>query len=108
MINFNQQAANIIRRACEFNEKRRSEGLAALKEDIDGKKAQQQDIFEFGMQLVLDGKDLEYVNETLSGLIGQEQDENARRLKAIQKEAVLGIQNEAYTRLFTPFNFLYK
>jgi len=88
---FVKQAAYIVCRACDFSEKARREGLPALEESIDAQKADIQDVFEYGIRLAVDGADELRINEALSGLIDGERDEDARRLKTMQKEAVLSI-----------------
>ena len=88
---FVKQAAYIVRRACEFSWNARREGLPALEKSIDARKADLRDVFEYGIGLALDGADERRIDETLSGLIDGERDEDARRLKAMQKEAVLSI-----------------
>ena len=99
---FAKQAAHIVRRACEISEKarREREGLLALeKKSIDARKADLRDVFEYGIRLALDGADGRRIDETLSSLIDGERDEDARRLKAMQKEAVLSIHAGENTRI---------
>jgi flagellar motor component MotA len=84
---------DIVRRAKEFSEKARREGLLALEEKFDRKKIEDRDIFEYGIRFVIDGTDQGLIDRILSNIINQEKDENTRTLKTIQKEAVLRIQD---------------
>ena len=82
----------ILKHAVYCSEKARREGLLALEEFIDSKKADQRDIFEYGLRFTIDGNDVELVDKILSNIIDQEKDELSKKLKNIQKEAVLSIQ----------------
>ena len=90
--NFIKQIAYIIHRAYKFSIKAMKNGLLDLKDDIDNKKYLSRDIFDYGMQFAVDGTENEIINSILTNLIESEQDEEIRRLKQIQKEAVIGIQ----------------
>ena len=83
----------IFRRAMNFAEKARREGLLALEEDIDSGKVDNRDIFEYGMRFVIDGTEKELIDKILSNIIDQEKDDFSKALKIIQKEAVLSIQS---------------
>jgi len=72
--------------------KARREGLLAIESDLDQKKVDERDVFNYGMRFVLDGVIPEIIDKILSNIIEQEKDEYSRRLKKIQKEAVLNIQ----------------
>ena len=72
--------------------KARREGLLAIERDLDQKKADERDIFHYGMRFVLDGIVPQIIDKILSNIIEQEKDEYSRKLKIIQKEAVLSIQ----------------
>ncbi|MCL2232446.1 MAG: hypothetical protein FWB99_05140 [Treponema sp.] len=104
---FVKQAAQIIWRAIDFSDFSTREGLLALTEHIDCSKADYRDIFEFGMQFVVEAQDPEDINKILSNLINQEQNENAKRLKTIQKEAVLNIVAGTNTRMLMEIMFSY-
>jgi flagellar motor component MotA len=84
---------DIARRAMEFSEKARREGLLALEGKLDHKKINDRDVFEYGIRFVIDGTDQGLIDRILSNIINQEKDENLRTLKTIQKEAVLRIQD---------------
>jgi flagellar motor component MotA len=90
---------DIARRAMEFSEKARREGLLALEEETDEERINDRDVFEYGMRFVIDGTDQEVVDKILSNIINQEKDESMRTLKTIQKEAVLRIQSGENPRL---------
>jgi flagellar motor component MotA len=86
-----RQAADIVKRAYEFNIKGRKQGLVELEADIDEKGLKHRDIFEYGIRLAAEGLDYDCINIILSNMINTGQDEPARKLKIIQKEAVLCI-----------------
>ena len=88
---FIEQTAALAKNACELNIKRRREGLAEIGDDIDAGALKQNDIFAFGLRLAVDGIDSDNIEKTLNNMIDREQDENFKRLKIIQKEAVKGI-----------------
>ena len=89
---FAEQAAQIVRRACEVREEAQNEGLLGVEKNLDALKIKSRDIFEYGMRFVIDGTDPEIIRGILSSLISQEPDAQKRRLKEMQKDAVLGIQ----------------
>ena len=95
---FVKRLARVVRRACEFSDKARGEGLASLKEIIDESKAERRDILEYGSQLAADAFESS-IDRLLSNLIAHNCDDETRRLKTIQKEAVLGIQAGENTRM---------
>jgi flagellar motor component MotA len=89
---FNENYYQIVERALRFNDKARREGLLSLEDLIDSKKADERDIFEYGLRFAVDGVDAEGIDIILSNIVNQDQDEQSRLLKTIQKEAVLSIQ----------------
>ena len=89
----------IAGRALAFNEKARREGMLSLEDDLDKEKVNNRDIFEYGMLIAIDGTDRDDIEFILSNIIEQEKDENLRRLKTIQKVAVLGIQSGINPRI---------
>ena len=82
----------IFKRAMFFSIKAWRDGLLALEDCIDAEKADNRDIFEYGMRFVVDGTDPELIDKILSNIINQEKDEYSKTLKIIQEEAVLSIQ----------------
>ena len=82
----------IAGRALTLAKKARRMGLLSLEEDFDKEKVNNRDILEYGTRLAIDGTDRDDIEFILSNIIEQEKDENIRRLKTIQKVAVLGIQ----------------
>jgi flagellar motor component MotA len=82
----------VIERAMECSEKARCEGLLALEDIIDKEKVKDRDIFEYGLHFVIMGTAYDMIDKILSNIIEQEKDKYARRLKMIQKEAALKIQ----------------
>jgi len=89
----------IAKRALAFNKKAIKEGLLALEDQLDTEKINNRDIFEYGMQFVIDGIDLPIIDEILSNIINQEKDEYNLILKNIQKEAVLSMQEGENTKI---------
>jgi flagellar motor component MotA len=86
---FEAQYIEIVQRAIAFATKSRREGLLALEDGLDQEKIKERDIFEYGIQFVVDGCDAQIVEKILSNIVKQENDEDKLLLKTIQKEAVL-------------------
>ena len=82
----------VLERTIVLSHKARTEGLLALEEMLDLEKADNRDIFEYGLRFVIDGTDSIFINDILSNIIKQEKDENMRLIKTIQLEAILSIQ----------------
>ena len=97
---FTQQAADIIYRAYKFTEKAEENGILGLEEDIDSSRRARLDIFEYGVQFTVDGVDDCLINEILSNLIELEDNEEIKKLKTIQKEAVLNIHKRENLSVF--------
>jgi hypothetical protein len=89
---FVEQYTAFVKRALEFAEKARREGLLMLEGGLDRKKINERDIFEYGLTFVVDGIDSAIIERILGNIIDQEKDEYTRRYKTIQKDAVLMIQ----------------
>ena len=89
---FKKAFYKILKRTVFYSEKARREGLLALEEFIDSKKADQRDIFEYGLRFVIDGTDKELIDQILTNIVDQDKDDFSKTLKKIQKEAVLSIQ----------------
>ena len=89
---FVEQAALLIRKAIGCRYKTRDEGLLALEYEIDEGLAARGDLFECGLRLAVDGAETSAIlDEALSQMIALVTDENARRLKTMQKAAVMCI-----------------
>jgi len=88
---FAQRTAQVVQRAYDLNIKGRKQGLSGLINNIDTEGLKNRDVFELGIQLLSDGVNPDFINNTLSNMINIEQNEFIRRLKTIQKEAVLRI-----------------
>ena len=84
-------AADIIKRAYHFCEISKSGGLLALTDVIDQKKAGGRDIFDYGIKFAVDAVYPYYIDFILSNLIEQEKNTDIKRLKEMQREAVLSI-----------------
>jgi hypothetical protein len=89
---FVEQYTTFVKRSLELAAKARRESFLGLSGDIDQKKVNERDIFEYGLKFVLDGIDSEIIKKMLDNIITQEKDEYTRLYKTIQREAVLGIQ----------------
>jgi flagellar motor component MotA len=87
---FNEQYGSFIKKVLPLAEKSRREGLLSL--TADPEKISERDIFEYGLNFVIDGTDAGYIEKILGNIIAQEKDEYTRIYKTIQKEAVMGIQ----------------
>jgi chemotaxis protein MotA len=99
---FNDAYAGFACKAILFAEKARREGLLALEEeleDYDEKFLGPRDIFKLGLRLVIDGTDKDFIDRILSNIVDQEEDPLKKRLKVVQKEAVLSIQSGTNPRL---------
>jgi flagellar motor component MotA len=90
---FEKAYLEIVRLAVECCLIARKDGLLKLEEKVDKEKAEQRDIFHYGMSFVVDGIDTSALDELLSNIVNQEKDENVKILKNIQKKAVLEIQS---------------
>jgi flagellar motor component MotA len=77
----------------------RREGLLSLEEFSDDALVRERDIFEMGLRLVIDGVDWDFINRVLSNIIDQEEDALKKRIKIIQREAVLAIKDGCNPRL---------
>ncbi|WP_461247683.1 hypothetical protein [Treponema sp. R6D11] len=89
----------ISERIIFLSEKARKEGLLELEQLIDHEKANNRDIFEYGLQFVVDGVDQPVVKRILSLIIEQEKDKYTRRLMELKKATILHIQNGLNTQL---------
>ena len=88
---FVKEYNSIVERALAFTKQACREGLLSLEELIDEEKYIQRDIFEYGVRLVIDGNDYDLINAILTNIVELELDKDKKKLKAIQKEAVLAI-----------------
>ena len=96
---FVERYVTILENVLNCAEKARREGLLALEEGLDQAKADERDIFVYGLGFVTDGTDNTLIEKILSNIIAQEKDEYSRILKTIQKEAVLAIQEGLNPRI---------
>ena len=86
---FAERLAYAVRKAFEFSEKAGKEDLLALEDDLENL---EDGFIKTGLRLVVDGTSADIIDELLSLRIGSLRDEDAKRLRTIQKEALLGIQ----------------
>jgi flagellar motor component MotA len=96
---FTSRYAQIAGHALEYAQIARREGLLALDDYLDSAKADERDIFEYGIRFVIDGVKRELIEKILSNIISQEPDEQMKTLKIIQKEAALMIQEGMNPRM---------
>jgi flagellar motor component MotA len=89
---FMEEYNSIFERILLFSMVSLREGLCSLEHTIDEQKYNQREIFEYGMRLVMEGKDSELINKILTNIINLETDTEKSMLKTIQKEAILMIQ----------------
>jgi flagellar motor component MotA len=89
---FVEQYTAFVKRTLGLAAKARKESLLGLSGDIDQKKVNKRDIFEYGLNFAVDGTDPAITEIILGNIIAQEKDEYTRLYKTIQKEAILGIQ----------------
>ena len=99
-MDFNEAFYCIFRRIMGFSYMAYLEGLLELEKYIDNEKADNRDIFEYGIRLVVDRINNQIIDKILTNIINQEKDECLHRLKIIQKDAVLGIQQNMNQHLF--------
>jgi hypothetical protein len=83
----------IVERALMFVEKATHEGFLSIEDLIDEEKYMQRDIFEYGLKLITDGFEDEYVNTILENIVELETNKEKKVLKEIQQDAVYGIQH---------------
>ena len=83
---------HVLERTIDLSMKARREGLLALEDMLDIEKADNRDIFEYGLRFVIDGTDREIIYDILFNIINQEKNENIRLIKKIQLEAILSMQ----------------
>jgi flagellar motor component MotA len=70
-----------------------------LEETIDNEKFRQRDIMEYGIRLAVDGTNPSTINRILANIINQETNEDLKKLKIIQKDAIFAIQEGWHPRL---------
>jgi TPR repeat protein len=107
---FLQAYMKIFDKAVFMSKLSRQSGLLALENLIDKDKIKEalavrppitanspqldiKDVFEAGLQLIVDGTDKEIVEKQLTGIIDNEKDEEEKLLKTIEKTAILELQN---------------
>jgi len=89
---FAERAAEILCRTWDYNEKAKREGLLALDDLIDEAEEARRRIFDYGLKFVVNGCDRDTINYILSNIIALEADAEIRRLKTMEKNAILGIE----------------
>jgi flagellar motor component MotA len=96
---FTAAYTKISAKAIQAAEIARREGLLALEEFSDETLVGDRDIFETGLRLVIDGVDRDFINRVLSNIVDQEEDVLKKRIKTIQREAVLALKDGCNPRL---------
>jgi flagellar motor component MotA len=96
---FIEKYLETAKRALDFTEKARREGLLALEDELDREKIAARDILEYGLNFVVDGTDGELIERILSNIIEQEKNKWQKTLMLIKKEAVLSIYSGLNPRM---------
>jgi flagellar motor component MotA len=93
--NFEKKCRILIEKAMNMCEKSRREGLMSLIDELDDVKdmINERDVFYYGLALAADGFDRSMLEKILNNLVNQETDDKKRKLKIMQKEAVMSIKN---------------
>jgi len=101
---FAERAAHIAQRAWELSLRTR---MAAPPDDPDGAtvQARSRDVLGYGAALAARGIEPEKLGEMLSNLVALEPDADERRLKAMQKDAALGIREGLHPKLIMCYVF---
>ena len=88
-----REEVRFAKRAYTLNEIQRKEGLLALEKHLDQNGIAALDVFEYGLQFVIDDWDFSIIEKILDGLIEREADPVRRNFAMAKKEAVRSIQN---------------
>jgi len=96
---FYERYKMICDRAFLFSNQARLKGPLILENLIDQKKLSEGDIFERGINFLMNGTDCAVVERILTNVINREQNQSEKQLKLIQKEAVYGIYNGLNTEV---------
>jgi flagellar motor component MotA len=92
--NFEEECCAFITKAMAVCEKSRREGLMSLTDEPDVKDMiNERDVFYYGIALAADGLDRSLLEKILNNIVNQEGDDEKRRFKTMQKEAVMSIKN---------------
>ena len=86
---------SIFERSISVLLKANAVGLVAVNDEFGGYQYNKSDIFEYGLRLVIDGKEPGLIQNILYNIINLETDNKTRLLKNIEKDAVLMIQQGA-------------
>jgi hypothetical protein len=88
---FVKEYTDLVERGFLLIEKATSDGILSIEEMIDEEKFVQRDVFEYGLKLICEGLDYEFINMVLTNIVELEADEKKKLFKKIQKEAALAI-----------------
>jgi flagellar motor component MotA len=91
-IDFMKEYNAVFERSLIFSIVARSMGIVPLENLLDKEKINQRDIFEFGMRMVVHGRQPEQMDKIFTNLINLETDKEKKIIKNMQKDAVLSIQ----------------
>jgi Leucine-rich repeat (LRR) protein/flagellar motor component MotA len=92
-----REEVRLIKRAVEFSEKARHEGLPALEKALDKEAIANRDIFEYGLFLM--GCESEFIRDILNRLVSHETDPVQKNLGMAKAAAVLSILNGDNARI---------
>ncbi|WP_461255438.1 hypothetical protein [Treponema sp. R80B11-R83G3] len=99
---FSKKYCETVNRTIELSKQFKEEGFWRFGYNLNNEMVNNRDIFEYGLRLLADDYEREFIDKVLSNIIEQEKDEYARMLKKIQKEAVLMVQEGTKPRLIRP------
>ncbi|MHC6204171.1 hypothetical protein ACYULU_13380 [Breznakiellaceae bacterium SP9] len=104
-----REEIRFMQHALTMCDKMRREGLLALEDELDPALLAAQDVFEYGISLVLDRENPKCIRTILDGLIAREPDPWKRKLMIVKRDAVLSIERgdsprNLVTRMLTRFD----
>jgi flagellar motor component MotA len=88
---FVKQYTAFLKHVLPIAAKARRESLLGLSGDIDHQKADERDIFHYGLRFAVNAYDSGFISVVLENIVKQEKDEYTRLYKTIQSQAVFGI-----------------
>jgi len=103
--NFYDKYREIKERAVSITIIADREGCLKIESHINQDKLKQRDVYEYGLQLIINGTTEETTEIVLKNIVNQEIDEQSKIFKTIQKEAVMFLfRNESTSKLLAIMN----
>ena len=99
-IKFTEKTAELAHKAYGLNIQARKENIYALCANNIKQNFSRANIFDYGLQLCTAGMETETLEKILSNLVNMEHDEEEKRFKTIQKEALLHIKSGRHPHFF--------